>query len=175
LNLTDATLAEVRRRVGFVFANPDEQLFCETVRQEVGFGPEQRGLSTQEVDHRVRSSLARVSLPHHQARNPHQLSLGEQRRVAAAAAMATHPNVMVFDEPTASLDPVARETVLEALRDAGATLLMASHDLRAARQLDARVAMLNEGRLVAVGPARELTRDQALMVRAGLRQAPTNG
>ena len=168
--LDDRSLADVRKRVGFVFANPDEQLFCDTVSDEVAFGPEQRGLSGGQVNARVDSSLERVHLCGYESRNPHQLSLGEQRRVAAAAALAMQPQVMLFDEPTASLDPVARAVLLEALQSTGATLLLASHDLAAAIELDAEVALLNRGRLVSVGPARHVTADNALMVEAGLRR-----
>lgn len=168
--LTDRSLSEVRRQVGFVFASPDEQLFCDTVLEEVGFGPRQRRLSEERIGARVDSSLKSVHLGGYEARNPHQLSLGEQRRVAAAAALATHPRVMLFDEPTASLDPVARAVLLDALESTGATLLLASHDLAAAIELDAEVALLNRGRLVTVGPAREVTADDDLMVQAGLRR-----
>jgi len=171
LELTDRTLSNVRERVGFVFANPDEQLFCDTVADEVGFGPRQRGLDPNQVRARVASSLEHVNLRGYEARNPHHLSLGEQRRVAAAAALATHPKVLLFDEPTASLDPVARSVLLEALESTGATLLLASHDLAAAVELDAQVALLNRGRLVAAGPAREVTSNDGTMVRAGLKRA----
>lgn len=174
LVLDDRSLADVRRRIGFVFANPDEQLFCDTVSDEVGFGPEQRGLADDQVHARVESSLERVHLRGYEPRNPHQLSLGEQRRVAAAAALATHPQIMLFDEPTASLDPVARAVLLEALQSTGATLLLASHDLAAAVELDAEVALLNRGQLVSIGPAREVTADESLMVRAGLRRPETD-
>jgi cobalt/nickel transport system ATP-binding protein len=168
--LNDRSLVDVRKRVGFVFANPDEQLFCDSVEDEVGFGPGQRGLEPEQVSARVSASLESVHLAGYESRNPHQLSLGEQRRVAAAAALATHPEVMVFDEPTASLDPVARAVLLDALESTGATLLMASHDLGAAVELGAQVALLNRGRLVAAGPARDLTGDDVLMVRAGLKR-----
>jgi cobalt/nickel transport system ATP-binding protein len=166
--LEHASLHAIRRRVGFVFANPDEQLFCETVWDEVAFGPRQRGLSSSQVDLRVRQALSEVGLGQHAGKNPHRLSLGEQRRVAVATALAIRPVVMLFDEPTASLDPVARSTIVSVLAKTEATVVMASHDLEAARQLEATVALLNGGRLIASGPAERILSDEQLLRRAGL-------
>lgn len=162
------SLQAIRRRVGFVFANPDEQLFCETVWDEIAFGPRQLDLPQAEVEQRVQHALNDVALPHHAHKNPHQLSLGEQRRVAVAAALAMHPEVILFDEPTANLDPVARHTILRVLAHAQATVIMASHDLQAALALGATVALLNDGRLLACGDGRTLLADDRLLIEAGL-------
>ncbi len=172
LELEARTLKELRRRVGFVFANPDEQLFCDTVHQEVAFGPEQLGFSEDQVAARVSRALDQVGLLAHAARNPHRLSLGEQRRTAVAAALATSPDAVFFDEPTASLDPLARETILSTLKRTGATTVIASHDLQAALELEAIVALLNHGRLVGIGQAVDVLSDPALLVRAGLSASP---
>jgi energy-coupling factor transporter ATP-binding protein EcfA2 len=169
LSLDVGTLERVRQRVGFVFANPDEQLFCETVHAEVAFGPQQLGYAASEIDAGVQRALDQVGLRQHARKNPHHLSLGEQRRVAIAAAIATEPELLLLDEPTASLDPLARETILDTLRHTAATLVIASHDLNAARELGATVVLLNHGRLVGAGAADRVLADHELLVRAGLR------
>ena len=162
------SLHTVRRRVGFVFANPDEQLFCETVWDEIAFGPRQLDLPKADVEQRVQRALNEVALPQHAHKNPHQLSLGEQRRVAVAAALAMQPEAVLFDEPTANLDPIARHKILGVLAHTQATVIMASHDLQAAHALRATVALLNDGQLVAFGDARTLLADSKLLIAAGL-------
>lgn len=166
--LVQKTLNSIRRQLGFVFANPDEQLFCESVWEEVAFGPRQLELVDGEQEARVQHALTLVGLRQQAAKNPHHLSLGEQRRVAVAAALATHPAALLFDEPTASLDPVARNNILAVLSRTEATVVMASHDLTAARELKATVALLNGGRLIATGDADHVLRDRELLLRAGL-------
>ena len=168
LVLGERTLKEARRRIGFVFANPDEQLFCETVQREVAFGPEQHGLGRDEVNARVGRALDEVGLRAFAARSPHRLSLGEQRRVAVAAALATQPDAVLFDEPTASLDPLARLALLDTLAASDRTMIVATHDLAAALELDATVVLLHQGKLMGSGRAREVLADQDLLVRAGL-------
>jgi cobalt/nickel transport system ATP-binding protein len=175
LSLERSTLDAIRSQVGFVFANPDEQLFCETVWNEVAFGPRQRNVASELVEQRVHRVLSQVGLGHQHSKNPHQLSLGEQRRVAVATALATDPVAVLFDEPTASLDPVARDKVLDVLADTNATVIMASHDLAAARELNATIALLNDGKLVGMGNAEEILSDEQLLAKAGLwaaRRAP---
>jgi len=168
LILGERTLKEARRRLGFVFANPDEQLFCETVQREVAFGPEQHGLGREEVNARVGRALDEVGLRAYAARSPHHLSLGEQRRVAVAAALATEPDAVLFDEPTASLDPLARQALLDSMAASDRTMLVATHDLAAALELDATVVLIHQGKLVGSGRAREVLADHELLVRAGL-------
>ncbi len=168
LTLGERTLKEARRRIGFVFANPDEQLFCETVQREVAFGPEQHGLGRDEVNARVGHALDEVGLRAYAGRSPHHLSLGEQRRVAIAAALATEPDAVLFDEPTASLDPLARQALLDTMAASDRTMLVATHDLAAALELDATVALIQQGKLVSSGRGREVLTNQELLVRAGL-------
>lgn len=168
LILGERTLKQARQRLGFVFANPDEQLFCETVQREVAFGPEQHGLGRDEVNARVTRALDEVGLRAYTARSPHHLSLGEQRRVAVAAALATDPDAVLFDEPTASLDPLARQALLDTMAASDRTMLVATHDLAAALELDATVVLIHQGKLVGSGRAREVLADQELLVRAGL-------
>ncbi len=166
--LDSSSLEAVRRDVGYVFADPSDQLFLPTVREEVGFGPRQRGVAGQALAARVGSALEAVGLRGFDERSPLALSLGEQRRLAAATVLSSEPGALLFDEPTASLDPRARRAMLETLRGLDATLLLATHDLDAVLDLDARVVLLDAGRLIAEGPAAELLRDEALLERAGM-------
>jgi cobalt/nickel transport system ATP-binding protein len=169
--LNKATLSRVREGIGFVFANPSEQLFCETVAAEVAFGLEQRGLDPAEVSRRVALALGDVGLTQRLRDSPQRLSLGEQRRVAAAAALALLPGLLLFDEPTASLDPLARASVLRSLKQSSSTLVLASHDIEAATELDAEVILINRGQLIGRGAARDVQQNDTLMQRAGLKSS----
>lgn len=166
--LEPKSLEAVRREVGYVFADPADQLFLPTVREEVGFGPRQRGVSGAALSARIDAALAAVGLGGFEDRSPLALSLGEQRRLAAATVLSIEPGALLFDEPTASLDPRARRAMLDTLRGLDATLLLATHDLDAVLDLDARVVLLDRGHMVAEGPAAELLRDEALLERAGM-------
>lgn len=169
--LERATLAELRREVGFVFAEPGDQLFLPTVGEEVAFGPRVRGVPEAELDERVRAALTRVGLEGFEARAPGELSLGEQRRLAFATVLSYAPGLVLADEPTASLDPLARRELLRTLARVDATLVFATHDLEGARAVGARIVLMRGGQLIATGPADELMADRALLVRAGL-EAP---
>lgn len=168
LALGPRTLDELRRRVAFVFADPADQLFCATVHEEVAFGPRQLGCDSEETDRRVVAALGAVELLDHQARPPSALSLGQQRRLAIAAALAMHPDAILIDEPTASLDPVARRELLVMIGTLDATVLIATHDLDAVLDLNARTIVLTTGRLAADGPAQRILVDEPLLERAGL-------
>jgi cobalt/nickel transport system ATP-binding protein len=168
LVLERRTLESIRRKLGFVFADPADQLFCTTVAEEVAFGLHQLGLDPERVAERVEEALGRVGLRGLETRSPLRLSLGEQRRLAIAAALATMPGAVLIDEPTAALDPVARRELLRSIAALDATVVIATHDLDAALDLDARSVVLDAGRIVADGPARTILRDLALLERAGL-------
>jgi cobalt/nickel transport system ATP-binding protein len=162
------SLESIRRQLGFVFADPSDQLFCASVAEEVAFGPQQLRLPPERVQERVRAALAEVGLRGLEARAPARLSLGEQRRLAIAAALATHPEAILIDEPTAALDPVARHQLLLAIGRLDATVVIATHDLDAVLELDARSVVLAGGAVAADGPARTILADHALLQRAGL-------
>jgi cobalt/nickel transport system ATP-binding protein len=166
--VADKALAALRRDVGFVFADPSDQLFCASVEDEVAFGPLARGWSEDEVERAVGDALERVGLSAERRRAPQALSLGEQRRLALATALACRPGLLILDEPTASLDGRARRTLLRTLLDSDATLICASHDLDAVLDLDAEVLLLADGNTIAHGDGRELLSDAALLDRAGL-------
>jgi cobalt/nickel transport system ATP-binding protein len=162
------SLEDLRRDVGFVFADPGDQLFLPTVLEEVAFGPEQRGWSEDVVRRRVEVALALVGLTGFEVRASGELSLGEQRRLAVATVLSTQPRALLLDEPTASLDPRARREMLSAVRATSATVIFATHDLEAVLELRARVLVLSGGRLVADGPSQEILGDAATMDAAGL-------
>jgi cobalt/nickel transport system ATP-binding protein len=168
--LVPANLLEIRRRVGLLFQDPDDQLFSATVGEDVAFGPLQLGLGPEEVARRVSQALAAVKLEGFENRVPHHLSLGEKKRVCLAGVWACQPEFLVFDEPTANFDPRGRREFIELCRTLSATKLIASHDLEMILSLCQRVLVLDEGSLVASGPAKQLLGDEALMLKHGLER-----
>lgn len=144
-----ADVREVRRRVGIVFQDPDDQLFCPTVRQDVAFGPANLGLDHDEVAARVDEALDAVGMADAADRAPHHLSLGERRRVAVATVLAMRPTTLVLDEPSANLDPAARSELAAVLRSLPElTLVVVTHDLPYALELCPRSVVLDGGRIV---------------------------
>ncbi len=165
------TCLEIRRRVGLVFQDPDDQVFAPTVWEDVAFGPTNLGLPVDEVARRVEAALEAVGAVDLARRAPHRLSVGQKKRVAIAGVLAMRPDVILLDEPTASLDHAGSRAVLailDRLNRQGTTLVMATHDVDLAAEWADTVAVMAGGRLVARGgPA--LLRDEALLARAGLR------
>ncbi len=158
-------LQEVRRRVGIVFQDPDDQLFMPTVGEDVAFGPRNLGLPEGEVQSRVTAALAQVGMTGVADRPPHHLSFGQRRRVAVATVLAMHPEVLVLDEPSSNLDPAGRRELAEVLESLAVTVLMVTHDLPYALQLCPRSVVLDGGVVVADGPTRELLADPDLLAR----------
>jgi cobalt/nickel transport system ATP-binding protein len=156
-------LAEVRRKVGLVFQDPDDQLFMPTVRDDVAFGPENLGLSGAELDERVHEALVAVGMQDHADIAPHHLSFGQRRRVAVATVLAMRPHVLVLDEPSSNLDPASRRELADILTGLDVTLLMITHDLPYALQLCERSLLMDGGRIVADGNTRDLLADADLM------------
>ena len=157
------TLREVRRRVGIVFQDPDDQLFMPSVAQDVAFGPANFGVTGAALDDRVRIALAAVDMMSHADRNPVHLSVGQRRRVALATVLACAPDVLVLDEPSSNLDPVARRELAEVLLGVDTTQLLVTHDLPYAAQLCTRAVILDEGQVVADGPILDLLADRDLL------------
>lgn len=152
---------ELRQKVGLLFQNPDDQLFCPTVRQDVAFGPTNLGLSRDEVDERVAEAAAIAGIEDVLDRPPHHLSGGQKKRAALAGVVAMHPEVLVLDEPTASLDPQGATEVMEVLGDwqrEHHTIIVATHDVDLAAAWADRVAVMKGGRTLAQGGP-ELLRD----------------
>nr|WP_245981190.1 ABC transporter ATP-binding protein [Streptomyces reniochalinae] len=156
-------LAEIRRRVGIVFQDPDDQLFMPTVQEDVAFGPAAAGLRGAELRERVEEALERVGMAQHAHRAPHHLSFGQRRRVAVATVLASRPEILVLDEPSSNLDPAARRELADLLRALDLTVLMVTHDLPYALELCPRSVVLADGVLVADGITQELLSDPELM------------
>ena len=166
--VSQPTIAEVRRRVGFLFQDPDDQLFCPTVFEDVAFGPLNLGLSDSEVQQRVRDSLTSVGLAGYEPRSTLRLSLGEQKRVCLAGVFACQPNVLALDEPFSSLDPRARRTLIAILKQFPGSQIIATHDLDVVVDLCHRVLLLDAGQLRAAGSTADILGNAALMERHGL-------
>jgi cobalt/nickel transport system ATP-binding protein len=168
--VTAENLRTIRRKVGVLFQDPDDQLFCPTVREDVSYGPEQFGVRKEEVEAIVRRSLAQVGLSGFEERSPHHLSGGEKQRVCLAGILACDPVVLVLDEPSADLDPRGRRELIVLLAKLPATKIIAAHDLELVVKLCTRTIVLDEGRVVADGPTTELLSDEPLMLAHGLEK-----
>lgn len=164
------TLESVRRQVGLVFQDPDDQLFCPTVAEDIAFGPQQLGMTAAEVKGRVEKALTQVGLPNFGHRLTNHLSHGEKRRVCLAGVLACDPSVLVLDEPTSDLDPRGRREFKALLRQIAATKLIATHDLEMVVELCPRSIILDQGLIVADGPTRQLLNDEAFMLAHGLEK-----
>ena len=163
-------LENIRRQVGLVFQDPDDQLFCPTVQEDVAFGPQQLGLTEAEVAARVDKSLAQVGLAGFGHRATHHLSHGEKRRLCLAGVLACEPAILILDEPTSDLDPRGRREFKALLRQIPATKLIATHDLELAVELCPRAIVLDRGEIAADGPTVELLNNEELMLAHGLER-----
>jgi energy-coupling factor transporter ATP-binding protein EcfA2 len=159
---------EIRRNVGIMFQDPDDQLFCPTVRDDVAFGPLNLDFPRDEALRRVAESLAAVGLAGFEERRPHELSFGEKRRVCLAGVLACEPSLLALDEPSSNLDPRSRRGLIEILKSCAAAQIIASHDLELVVELCRRVIVLDQGRVQADGPTREILGNKSLMARHGL-------
>ncbi|NUL04426.1 ABC transporter ATP-binding protein [Streptomyces lunaelactis] len=163
LPVARANLAEIRRRVGIVFQDPDDQLFMPTVREDVAFGPAASGMRGAELEARVRTALEQVGMAEFADRPPHHLSFGQRRRVAVATVLAMEPEILVLDEPSSNLDPASRRELADILRSLDVTVLMVTHDLPYALELCPRAVILSEGVIAADGRTQDLLSDEELM------------
>lgn len=157
------TRAQARRHVGFVFQDPDDQLFMPTVLEDVAFGPANLGLSASEAVLRARQALSRVGAEHLESKAPHQLSGGQKSAVAIAGVLAMDPDILVLDEPAAYLDPKSRRALIVLLKTLTHTRLIAAHDLDLILDVCPRCIVLGAGRVVADGPTREIFGDARLL------------
>jgi cobalt/nickel transport system ATP-binding protein len=163
LDLTDDTVRDIRARVGIVFQDPDDQLFMPTVREDVAFGPLNLGLDSDQALARAEEALATVRMEEAADRAPHQLSMGERRRVAIATVLAMGPQLLVLDEPSANLDPRSRRELIELLASIDHTMIVVTHDLPLAAELCERAVLLSGGRVVADAYTEDLLEDDALL------------
>lgn len=164
------TLETVRRAVGLVFQNPDDQLFLSSVAEDVAFGPRNLGLPEDEVARRVDTALAQVGALEIKDRAPYRLSGGEKRLAAIATVLSVWPDVLVMDEPSANLDPFARRALIRLLRTFSHTKIIATHDLDMALDVCTRAIVLNRGRVAADGPILDILRDEALLASCRLEK-----
>ena len=165
-------LAELRRRVGLVFQNPDRQLFSAQVEEDVSFGPLNLGLDVATVRARVASALAAVGLQDHGQRAVHHLSFGQKKRVCIAGVLAMEPEVLLLDEPMAGLDaPMQHELalLLDRLAARGVTVLLSTHDVDFAYRWADRIHLMAEGGVIASGPAQQVARNDDALRAAGQR------
>ncbi|HEV8653079.1 MAG TPA: ABC transporter ATP-binding protein [Actinomycetes bacterium] len=163
LPVANEHLKEVRRRVGIVFQDPDDQLFMPTVAEDVAFGPANLGLRGAELETRVKSALFAVGMDGYADRPPHHLSFGQRRRVAVATVLAMEPEILVLDEPSSNLDPASRRELADILTELDITMLMVSHDLPYALELCPRAVVMSGGAVVADGPTARILADAELM------------
>jgi cobalt/nickel transport system ATP-binding protein len=166
--VTRETIVAVRRSVGVVFQDPDDQLFMPTVFDDVAFGPLNAGLPPDEVERRVVTCLERVGMSHLRERPPYKLSAGEKRAVAIAAILATEPDILVMDEPSSNLDPRGRRRLMNLLRGFEQTRIIATHDLEMVVEICQRVLVMDHGVVVAEGRPSEVFADEENMLKHGL-------
>ncbi len=168
--LTRDTLQHVRRTVGMVFQDPDDQLFMPLVYDDVAFGPLNLGLPPEEVHERVMHALDTVDARHLKDRPPYRLSAGEKRAVAIASVLSMSPSILVMDEPTSNLDPRARRQLIELLGTFHHTIIIATHDLDMVLDLCPRTIVLNQGRVAADGLTSDILRDEGLLASSRLEK-----
>jgi cobalt/nickel transport system ATP-binding protein len=158
----------LRRKVGLLFQDSQDQLFCPTVGDDVAFGPQNLGRPDDEVERNVDEALSRLELTHLTSRISYELSGGERRLAALATVLAMRPTVLLLDEPTSGLDPRSRRQLVEQLARIGETQVIASHDMEFVRATCRRVSVVDDGRVVAAGPTDDILGDEALMLNRGL-------
>ena len=165
------TVKRVRAEVGLVFQDPDDQLFSPTVFEDVAFGPLHMGVPEAEIHDRVERALAAVGMTGFERRLPHRISLGQRKRVALATVLSMDPSVLVFDEPSAGLDPRGRRELIALLHRLPQTLLVSTHDMRLVAEVFPRVVVMDDGLVVRDGPTAEILSDVPFLEAHGL-EAP---
>jgi cobalt transport protein ATP-binding subunit len=170
IRLTKDNLPVIRAMVGLVFQNPDDQLFSPTVFEDVAFGPLHMGLSEVEVIARVDKALEAVRMSAYRDRLSNHLSVGEKKRIAIATVLSMDPKILILDEPSAGLDPRARRTLINLLRDLPITMLVSTHDMKLVEELFPRTIVMDDGRIVADGRTKEILDDEKLLNEHGLEK-----
>ncbi len=163
LEVGKENLKEIRRKVGIVFQDPDDQLFCPTVFDDVAFGPLNLGLPREEIEARVEEALSVVGLKGFEERSSFHLSFGERKRLALATVLSYQPDILVFDEPSTNMDPLNRRNLITWLKESDKTVLLCTHDLDIALEVCSRCLLLVDGRIAADGPAAEILYNRRLL------------
>jgi len=170
LSLEKDQLPLVRAKVGMVFQNPDDQLFSPTVFEDVAFGPLHMGLPEGEVRQRVKEALEKVGMSEYAERLSHHLSVGEKKRIAIATVLSMDPEILVLDEPSAGLDPRARRSLINLLREMDLTMLVSTHDMRLVEELFHRTVVMDGGQIVADDETNKILSDENLLEAHGLEK-----
>jgi cobalt/nickel transport system ATP-binding protein len=160
VDVSPKTVREVRRRVGIVFQNPDDQLFCPTVYDDVAFGPGNMGLSQEEVKRRTESALLAMGLSGYEHRSSHHLSYGEKKRASIATILSMDPAIIAFDEPSANLDPEGVHDLLAVIGGIAKTKIIVTHDIELARKLTDRAIVMRKGTIIEDMPMEKLAGDK---------------
>jgi cobalt/nickel transport system ATP-binding protein len=170
VRLTRDNLPVIRAMVGLVFQNPDDQLFSPTVFDDVAFGPLHMGLPEAEVIARVDKALEAVRMSSYRDRLSHHLSMGEKKRNAIATVLSMDPRILILDEPSAGLDPRARRTLINLLRDLPITMLVSTHDMKLVQELFPRTVVMDDGQIAADGKTGEILENERLLTEHGLEK-----
>lgn len=168
LLVEEKNLKEIRRKVGMIFQDPEDQLFSPTVFDDVAFGPINMGYSESEVRQRVTEALKWVGMTGYEQRSPHHLSVGEKKRIAIATVLSLSPELLVLDEPSSNLDPRSKWSLIELLRQLPKTKMVATHDLELVKALCQRTIILDAGKIVAEGSTEKILNDVSLLKAHGL-------
>jgi cobalt/nickel transport system ATP-binding protein len=167
----EKNLKDIRQMVGFVFQNPENQLFCPTLWNDVAFGPENLGFSKEEVEERVEKALKLVGLTDYAEKAPHHMSFGQKRKAAIATILSMDPDILLLDEPTANLDPKSVDNIIKILKDLsskGKTIIIATHDVNILPQITDRTVIMYNGEIKATGPTKNLLSDYEVLKKYGL-------
>lgn len=170
--LEKKNISDIRKKVGVVFQDPDDQLFMSTVFDDVAFGPINMGFSEETVKERVKKSLQKVGLSGFEERCPHHLSFGEKKRISVATVLSMTPDILLLDEPTSNLDPGGRRNIIETLKTLDSTKIIASHDIESLLEICDKAILMDKGRVVATGRSEEILTDIELLNSHGL-EAPS--
>ena len=168
--LNKKTLPEIRRKIGLVFQNPDDQLFMPTVLEDIAFGPLNMGLTRENAYNKALNALEMADCLKLAHVPPHHISIGERKRVAIAAILSMEPDILLMDEPSASLDPRSRRKLIEMLCHLPQTLIIATHDMELAYELCPQTIIMDQGKLITSGQTNEIMQDSALLLDHGLEQ-----
>jgi cobalt/nickel transport system ATP-binding protein len=166
--LNDKNLREIRKKVGLVFQNPEDQLFCPTVFDDIAFGPLNMRYEKDEIIRRVKNALKFVELEGFEEKSPFHLSEGEKKRISLATVLALDPEILVFDEPTSNLDPSTRKHFIELLSRFERTIIVATHDLDFVLDFASRCIILNKGKIIADNKPEILLKDRETLLKNGL-------
>jgi cobalt/nickel transport system ATP-binding protein len=168
LAVEEKNLKEIRRKVGLIFQDPEDQLFSLNVFDDVAFGPINMGLTESEVKQHVAQALQWVNMADYEQRSPHHLSVGEKKRIAIATVLSLDPEILVIDEPTSNLDPRSKWSLVELLNRLPITKIIATHDLELVRALCHRTVVMDEGKIAADGKTENILADIPLLRAHGL-------